>query len=808
MADTLSPPQTDRLAGRMMALARARQTLPARPEDAEAAAGALLRADPAAAPDGGGLGDDALLDALRDAVCDRLAGSARRDPDAAFAQAAEEAEALTGKPPTIPAIQEIAALIARAGGLDPAQAKALRQRLVTAEQNRRAAAREARQRARELHEAEQRRFREWESELVGADALPAMLGAPRLQVDRWIADGLIPVARTTTIHRGGRRTEELEFHPDQIAALLPQVARWKARGPGASDPAQDRAHDPDREPAQARARVPNGVIARRAGLDRYAAHFVNARALDRRITVVVGPTNSGKSHYALDRLAAAESGAALAPLRLLALEFQEALAARGVLASLLTGEERDIVPGARHVACTVEMADTSRIVDVAVVDEAQMLADPDRGAAWTAAIMGVPAREVIVLGAPDCLPMVRRIAALCDEPVQVVRLERKNPLVAADEAVGLSAITDADAVVAFSRRDVFALREQLMARGRRVAVIYGALGPEVRRAESRRFREGEAPTLVATDAIGMGLNLPIRRVVFSALAKWDGREERSLTPAEVRQIGGRAGRYGQHEAGVVAVLAGGGDPARLKRLMATEPAPPEDQRPLVSPDRDIVQAVAEELGTQSLYETLRRIRRAVLRPSDPNYRLADLTAHIEIAAAMDGTGLSLLDRWTYALCPVDMRDEGTERLLRWGVEHAAGHAVPPPTAGYLPAPDRATQTALEHAEKVAKRLVAWRWLAQRFPQTYADTDAAQIERRRLNGFIEEVLRQQALVRGRPGRRDRAPSGGPAARPNGGAAPARPAPPPQTSPEGARRKPTGGKKPSPGRPWAGKRGKPR
>jgi len=87
-----------------------------------------------------------------------------------------------------------------------------------------------------------------------------------------------------------------------------------------------------------------------------------------------------------------------------------------VVASLLTGEERDIVPGARHVACAVEMADTNRIINVAFIDEAQMLADPDRGAAWTAAVMGVPAREVIVLGAPDCLPLVRRIAELCDEP--------------------------------------------------------------------------------------------------------------------------------------------------------------------------------------------------------------------------------------------------------------------------------------------------------------------------------------------------------------------------------------------------------
>jgi ATP-dependent RNA helicase SUPV3L1/SUV3 len=355
---------------------------------------------------------------------------------------------------------------------------------------------------------------------------------------------------------------------------------------------------------------------------------------------------------------------------------------------------------------------------------------------------------VVVLGAPDCLPLVRRIAELCDEPMEVIRLERMNPLLVAAEAVGLSAIGAADAVVAFSRRDIFALREQLVAQGRTVAVIYGALGPEVRRAESRRFREGTAPVLVATDAIGMGLNLPIRRVVFSTLMKWDGREDRSLTPAEVRQIGGRAGRFGQHEEGVVALLAGGGEPRQLRALMAAEPAPPADQRPLVSPDRRIVAAIAEELGTQSLLETLRRIRRAVLRPGDPNYRLADLELQIEIAAAMDGTGLALLDRWTYALCPVDVRDGGIDRLLRWGVEHASGGTVPPPTAGHLPAPDRADQTALERAEKVAKRLVAWRWLSQHFPDVYADTEGALAERRRLDVFIETVLRQQAIGRRR------------------------------------------------------------
>ncbi len=277
-------------------------------------------------------------------------------------------------------------------------------------------------------------------------------------------------------------------------------------------------------------------------------------------------------------------------------------------------------------------------------------------------------------------------------------------------------------------------------------MIYGALGPEVRRTESQRFRKGEAPTLVATDAIGMGLNLPIRRVVFSALVKWDGRRECSLTPAEVRQIGRRAGRYGQHEEGIVAVLAGGGDPARLRSLMETEPAPPLDLRPQVSPDRRIVAAIAEELGTTSLLETLRRIRGAVLRPGDPNYRLADLETEMGIAAVMDGTELSLLDRWTYALCPIDVRDAGIDRLLRWGLEHAAGDRVRVPTAGHLPEPQRADQAALERAEKVAKRLVAWRWLSQHFPDSYADSEFASAERNRLDRFIEGVLQQQAIGR--------------------------------------------------------------
>ncbi|WP_408735177.1 helicase-related protein [Muricoccus aerilatus] len=140
-----------------------------------------------------------------------------------------------------------------------------------------------------------------------------------------------------------------------------------------------------------------------------------------------------------------------------------------------------------------------------------------------------------------------------------------EPLPAAPEPVPLSEIGRGDAVITFSRREVFSLRAELQRRGRSVAVVYGALGPPVRRAQVRRFREGEAEVLVATDAIGVGLNVgPLRRVVFSALTKYDGKADRPLTVQEIKQTGGRAGRFeGEHAEGIVALLAGGGDPREI-----------------------------------------------------------------------------------------------------------------------------------------------------------------------------------------------------------------------------------------------------
>jgi ATP-dependent RNA helicase SUPV3L1/SUV3 len=678
-------------------------------------------------------GEAQLLAALREAVLARLGGHG--SPESALAAALDDLPKGTAKEPGLEATGHCAMLVAEAFGLSAPDATAFARRAVEAERRRRAERRTAARLARETRAEEERRLKLWEASLVGAEALPGLLGCTRTEAERWMRAGLLPVARRVVVHRGGRTLREPEFDPAALEALRPSVEAWRR-----ADAGEGAAVRPP-EPVGVR-RVSNAAVARVAGLDRYAAHFVTARALDRRIIACLGPTNSGKTHFGLTRLAEAESGLALGPLRLLAHEYREALEARGVPTALSTGEERILVPGSRHTAATVEMCPFRNPVDLAVVDEIQMLADPERGPAWTAALMGVPARTVIVLGAPDAAPMIRRIAGLCGDPLEEVRLERMGPLKAARDPVPVADIGRGDAVIAFSRREVFALRSELIRRGRSVAVVYGALGPTVRRAEARRFREGEAEVLVATDAIGMGLNIgPLRRVVFSALSKWDGQRDRPLSVQEIKQIGGRAGRFGgEHAEGIVAVLEGGGDPREIRRALAAGPLAPEDLRPPVAPDADIVAAVAAEIGTNSLFGALRRIERSVLRRDDPNYRLGDLSTQIAIAAAVDGVReLSLLDRWTYAMCPVDERDEGIKRLSHWAVEHAMGLAVPPPRPGHLPPPDRASQDALQFAERAHRRLVAWRWMALRFPHVYRDMKAALAESHRLNEWIEAVL---------------------------------------------------------------------
>ncbi len=265
----------------------------------------------------------------------------------------------------------------------------------------------------------------------------------------------------------------------------------------------------------------------------------------------VGPPNSGKTYHALEALKAAGSGWYLAPLRLLAFEIYDRLNAAGIPCNLLTGEEAIQRDGALITAATVEMFNPHQTARCVVIDEAQMLADSDRGWAWTRALMEAESPEVHVITSDAGRDLVERLAEAAAMPLSVTEHQRLTPIRVADRYWTLESLPDRTILVAFSRRMVLQLKTYLENFKRTVSVVYGNLPPEVRRKQADRFANGQTQICVATDAVGMGLNLPADNVCFYEVEKFDGKELRELTAAEIHQIGGRAGRFGLSEGGLI-----------------------------------------------------------------------------------------------------------------------------------------------------------------------------------------------------------------------------------------------------------------
>lgn len=201
----------------------------------------------------------------------------------------------------------------------------------------------------------------------------------------------------------------------------------------------------------------------------------------------------------------------------------------------------------------------SRVVDVgndiAVIDEAQLVADTDRGHSWTKAILGLRAEEIHICMSPAAEQVVCHLIQLCDDTFEVRRYERKTELVCEDRPFAFpDDVQEGDALIAFSKKSVLDVAGRLEEAGIASSVIYGSLPPEIRRRQTRMFNEGMTKVAVATDAIGMGLNLPVRRIVFMQTEKFDGVSRRPLRIPEVKQIAGRAGRFGIYDKGCVSAL--------------------------------------------------------------------------------------------------------------------------------------------------------------------------------------------------------------------------------------------------------------
>lgn len=473
----------------------------------------------------------------------------------------------------------------------------------------------------------------------------------------------------------------------------------------------------------------------------------------RKIIALLGPTNSGKTHAGLELMGNAPSGAYLGPLRLMALEQYDRMRERGINAAMCTGEEAITPEGATHLSATIEMADTSRHFSVVVVDEAQLLDHPQRGWAWTHAIFHSRCDTLVVTGSADCLPILERIAALTGEVVEVKSFERRAPLVGMLHPISIEQLQAGDAVIAFSRANVLAMKAEISklinpATGNpfTIATIYGALGPEVRRSEARRFSTGEAEILVATDAIGMGLNLPIDRVIFSALNKYDGRIVRDLDESEIRQIGGRAGRLGQ-AGGIVGMLAGAGlSTAPIQHALSRQPKPARDHRPYIWPTINQVLEGMDLLDIPLLSKALPAVS-ALLRQG-PDYRCSIAPDTIDLLETLEQQDLTVEQAHEWIGCPLSLRDNENRKILQeWATLFQKGYAIRAP---YLdPVQDDGEEIddhRLKEIERAVVQAGAYIWLSRRYPKAFHDVELAVETRRLGNSMIEDALRQRQIHR--------------------------------------------------------------
>eukprot|EP01127_Copromyxa_protea_P018958 TRINITY_DN6062_c0_g1_i1.p1 TRINITY_DN6062_c0_g1~~TRINITY_DN6062_c0_g1_i1.p1 ORF type:complete len:551 (-),score=61.98 TRINITY_DN6062_c0_g1_i1:24-1676(-) len=485
--------------------------------------------------------------------------------------------------------------------------------------------------------------------------------------------------------------------------------------------------------------------------------YPEAHAMKRKIILHVGPTNSGKTYNAIQALASARTAVYCGPLRLLAAEIYDKLNSEyKVPCSLVTGQQVIEEPNAKHVACTVEMADLKQPVDVAIIDEYQLISDYQRGWAWTRALLGLQAREIHLTGDLSRIDLIQHIADITGDTLEIRQYERLLPL---ETEKGLSGSTEniraGDAIIAFSRKDVFALKRLIETRTKhKCCVIYGNLPPESRKNQADLFNDvnSESKVLVGTDAIGMGLNLNIGRVVFSAISKYDGISDRMLTTSEVKQIAGRAGRY-MSEYGVGKVTSLYNQHMKHIKKHLELPLVPDDKSfAMILPMYEQFEMLAEISPEWPFSEMVKFFMENAR--TDHNFCMAELDTLFKKAKCLDELDLSLEDRYIFCMAPVDA-DRGNLGKYFYKFASDFFHKNEVNFRKEIPKLDFASpQVRLNMLEELYKICDLYLWLSNRFT---AFTDVEHVSRV-MDEITEEISRILATLnspkRSLPPRRSR------------------------------------------------------
>ncbi|KAK4478109.1 hypothetical protein RD792_017387, partial [Penstemon davidsonii] len=424
-----------------------------------------------------------------------------------------------------------------------------------------------------------------------------------------------------------------------------------------------------------------------------------ARRKKRNIFLHVGPTNSGKTYNALKRLESSSSGIYCGPLRLLAWEVAQRLNKAKVPCDLITGQERDEVDGAKHKAVTVEMADVTSDYSCAVVDEIQMMGCKSRGFSFTRALLGISADELHLCGDPAAVPLIQEILKVTNDNVQVQYYERLSPLIPLKVPLGsFSNIRNGDCIVTFSRVDIYSIKRQIEIGMKHLcSVVYGSLPPATRTRQATMFNDekSEFGVLVASDAIGMGLNLNISRIIFSTLRKFDGVETRDLTVSEIKQIAGRAGRYkSKFPVGEVTCLEANDLPLLHSSLGSPSP-------------------ILEEHFVENA-------------KLSANYFITNCEDMLKVAAIIDELPLNLNDKYLFAMSPVDVNDDiSSQGLTQFAQSYSKNRMVHLKeifTPGTLKVPK--SHNALKELESIHKVLDLYVWLSFHLEDSFPDRELA------------------------------------------------------------------------------------
>ncbi|XP_034684675.1 ATP-dependent RNA helicase SUV3, mitochondrial isoform X2 [Vitis riparia] len=485
--------------------------------------------------------------------------------------------------------------------------------------------------------------------------------------------------------------------------------------------------------------------------------YPNARRKSRKVIMHVGPTNSGKTHHALKRLESSSSGIYCGPLRLLAWEVAKRLNKANVPCDMITGQEREEIDGAKHKAMTVEMADVTSDYHCAVIDEIQMLGCRTRGFSFTRALLGISADELHLCGDVSSVPLIQGILKVTGDDFEVQCYERLSPLVPLNVPLrSFSDIQTGDCIVTFSRRQIYKLKRQIENGGKHLcSVVYGSLPPETRTRQATMFNDAtsEFDVLVASDAIGMGLNLNISRIIFSTLKKFDGIEERDLTVPEIKQIAGRAGRFGsKFPDGEVTCMNVKDLPLLHSSLKSPSPVL---ERAGLFPTFDLLFMHSRFHPTKSLYQMLEHfVDNAKL---SSNYFIADCEEMLKVAAIVDEFPLGLHDKYLFVISPVDMNNDiSSQGLIQFAQTYAKKGIVRLReifTPGTLQVPK--SHSALKELESIYQVLDLYVWLSFRLEDSFLDRELALSQRAicsmLIEGFLERGGWRQPMASSVPSR---------------------------------------------------------